>query len=172
MPRLSWTKIQVNLSFLKTTHTHKKRTFQCVIYKLQYLCRVLESVHASYVESVPFRQIAIFTGFQFAYLLLCFGVTWIPIFGILFPLPFFLLISIREHILPKFFHGHYLRELDAAEYDEVPSVHRHAALVSFSVYSRSWFLNFFKGQLFLVFATWIIQILAQTEFDPSYDPKK
>lgn len=94
--------------------------------------KVLESVHASYVESVPFRQIAIFTGFQFAYLLLCFGVTWIPIFGILFPLPFFLLISIREHILPKFFHGHYLRELDAAEYDEVPSVHRHAALVSFS----------------------------------------
>ncbi|KAG6501887.1 hypothetical protein ZIOFF_041771 [Zingiber officinale] len=89
--------------------------------------KVLESVHASYVESVPFKQIAIFTGFQLAYLLLCFGVTWIPIFGILFPLPFFLLISIREHIMPKFFHGHHLRELDAAEYDEVPSVHRHAS---------------------------------------------
>ncbi|KAG6497944.1 hypothetical protein ZIOFF_045850 [Zingiber officinale] len=94
--------------------------------------KVLESVHASYVESVPFKQIAIFTGFQLAYLLLCFGVTWIPIFGILFPLPFFLLISIREHIMPKFFHGHHLRELDAAEYDEAPSVHRHAASISFS----------------------------------------
>lgn len=71
------------------------------------------------MESVPFKFIAIFTLFQFVYLLICFGITWIPIAGILFPLPFFLLISIREHILPKFFPPHHLRELDAAEYDEI-----------------------------------------------------
>ncbi|KAM3308108.1 boron transporter 4-like isoform X1 [Capsicum chacoense] len=81
--------------------------------------KVLEGVHASFVESVPFRYIASFTIFQFVYLLLCFGVTWIPIAGILFPLPFFLLLSIRQHLLPKLFQPHHLRELDAAEYEEI-----------------------------------------------------
>ncbi|KAM7509428.1 hypothetical protein LguiA_019881 [Lonicera macranthoides] len=81
--------------------------------------KMLEGVHASFLETVPFRVIASFTIFQLLYFLICFGVTWIPIAGILFPLPFFLLISIRQHILPKVFHPDYLRELDAAEYEEV-----------------------------------------------------
>ncbi|KAK9273141.1 hypothetical protein L1049_017948 [Liquidambar formosana] len=81
--------------------------------------KVLEGIHASFVESVPFKHIAIFTLFQFVYLLVCFGVTWIPIAGILFPLPFFLLISIRQHMLPRLVHPQYLQELDAAEYEEI-----------------------------------------------------
>lgn len=81
--------------------------------------RVLEGVHASFVETVPFRYIATFTLLQLVYFLVCFGVTWIPIAGILFPLPFFLLISIREHLLPKLFPPQHLQELDAAEYEEV-----------------------------------------------------
>ncbi|KAK4374742.1 hypothetical protein RND71_005419 [Anisodus tanguticus] len=84
--------------------------------------QVLEGVHASFVESVPFRYIAIFTVFQFVYLLLCFGVTWIPIAPILFPLPFFLLLSLRRHLLPKLFQPHHLLELDAAEYEEIAGV--------------------------------------------------
>ncbi|KAE8711887.1 putative boron transporter 7 [Hibiscus syriacus] len=71
--------------------------------------KVLEGVHASLVESVPF-----ITSFQLVYFLVCFGVTWVPIAGILFPLPFFL-IGIRKHILPKFFCHEYLQELDAAD---------------------------------------------------------
>ncbi|KAJ0090146.1 hypothetical protein Patl1_12783 [Pistacia atlantica] len=89
--------------------------------------KVLEGVHASFVELVPFKYIAFFTLFQIVYFLVCFGITWIPIAGILFPLPFFLLISIRQHILPKFFHPSHLRELDAAEYEEIagaPKLHR------------------------------------------------
>ncbi|KAG4126884.1 hypothetical protein ERO13_D10G183301v2 [Gossypium hirsutum] len=46
----------------------------------------------------------------------------LPIFptaGILFPMPFFLLISIRQYILPKLFTPECLRELDAAEYEEI-----------------------------------------------------
>ncbi|KAL6547593.1 Boron transporter 4 [Orobanche hederae] len=81
--------------------------------------KVIEELHASFVESVPFKYIFIFTMFQLAYLLMCFGITWIPIAGILFPLPFFLLISIREHVLPKMFPPHHLQELDAAEYEEI-----------------------------------------------------
>lgn len=81
--------------------------------------RVFETVHASFVESVPFRSIVIFTIFQIVYFLVCFGVTWIPVAGILFPVPFFLLISIRQHILPKLFQMNHLRELDAAEYEEI-----------------------------------------------------
>ncbi|KAK4485850.1 hypothetical protein RD792_008497, partial [Penstemon davidsonii] len=81
--------------------------------------KVLERFHASFVESVPFKYIFMFTMFESAYLLMCFGITWIPIAGILFPLPLFLLISIREHVLPKIFPPRYLQELDAAEYEEV-----------------------------------------------------
>lgn len=81
--------------------------------------RVLEQVHASYIETVPFRHIAGFTIFEFLFLLLCFGVTWIPIAGILFPLPFFFLILVRQHVLPKIILPQYLRELDAAEYEEI-----------------------------------------------------
>ncbi|KAK6136579.1 hypothetical protein DH2020_029669 [Rehmannia glutinosa] len=80
---------------------------------------VIEGFHASFVESVPFKYIFMFTLFQLAYLLICFGITWIPIAGILFPLPFFLLISIREHLLPKVFPPNHLQELDAAEYEEI-----------------------------------------------------
>lgn len=86
--------------------------------------KVLEGVHASFIETVPFKYIAAFTLFQVVYFLICYGITWIPIAGILFPLPFFLLISIREHLLPKYFQADHLRELDAAEYEEVVGVPR------------------------------------------------
>ncbi|XP_023002256.1 probable boron transporter 6 isoform X1 [Cucurbita maxima] len=81
--------------------------------------KVLEGSHLSFVETVPFKIIASFTLLQLAYFLLCFGITWIPVAGILFPLPFFLLISIREHVLPKFFQHNHLQELDASEYEEI-----------------------------------------------------
>lgn len=93
--------------------------------------RVLEGAHASFVESVPFKYISGFTLFQTVYLLICFGVTWIPIAGILFPLPFFLLISIRQYILPKLFHPFHLQELDAAEYEEIAGAPRRSRSLSF-----------------------------------------
>ncbi|KAJ8452780.1 hypothetical protein Cgig2_014543 [Carnegiea gigantea] len=92
--------------------------------------KVLEGDHASFVESVPFKYTAFFTLFQVVYLLICFGVTWIPIGGILFPVPFFLLISIRQHMLPKFFHPFHLQELDAAEYEEIAGSPRRARNMS------------------------------------------
>jgi len=110
-----------------------------MIYQL-HLClkftfgRVLEGVHASFVESVPFKYIAIFTIFQFVYFLFCYGVTWIPIAGILFPLLFFVLISIRQHILPKLFCPNHLRELDAAEYEEITGTPRLSLSLSFKAY--------------------------------------
>ncbi|CAH1433266.1 unnamed protein product [Lactuca virosa] len=66
--------------------------------------KVLERVHASFVESVPYRTIFMFTIFQIVYFLTCFGVTWIPIAGILFPL------SMRKswvvhHDIPALFLG-------------------------------------------------------------------
>lgn len=109
------------------------QTFKNQVFNVGDFGRVLEGVHASFVESVPFKYIAIFTIFQFVYFLLCFGVTWIPIAGILFPLPFFLLISIRQHLLPKLFRPHHLRELDAAEYEEITGTPRRSLSLSFSV---------------------------------------
>ncbi|KMT00729.1 hypothetical protein BVRB_9g220140 [Beta vulgaris subsp. vulgaris] len=93
--------------------------------------KVLEEPHASFVESVPFKSIAAFTLFQIVYLLICFGITWIPIAGILFPLPFFFLISVRQHILPKFFHAFHLQELDAAEYEEIAGAPRRCHSLSY-----------------------------------------
>jgi len=50
---------------------------------------------------VAFKAIAAFTVFQLAYLLVVYGITWIPIAGFLFPLPIIALIPARALILPK-----------------------------------------------------------------------
>lgn len=45
-------------------------------------------------DMVPFKSIAMFiTLFQLPYFMLCFGITWIPIVGILFPSPLLILIG-------------------------------------------------------------------------------
>ncbi|PWA81176.1 Bicarbonate transporter, C-terminal [Artemisia annua] len=80
--------------------------------------KVLEENHATFVETVPFKTVAAFTLFQTAYLLACFGITWIPIAGVLFPLLIMLLVPARQYLLPKFFKGAHLQDLDAAEYEE------------------------------------------------------
>ncbi|KAL5071426.1 hypothetical protein RYX36_022313, partial [Vicia faba] len=85
--------------------------------KRQY--KVLEGTHSSFVESVPFKTIAGFTALQLLYFFLCYGLTWIPIGGILFPVPFFLLIMLREKLLPRLFKASHLQELDASEYEEI-----------------------------------------------------
>lgn len=84
--------------------------------------KVLEDYHATFVETVPFKTIATFTLFQTSYLLVCFGLTWVPIAGLLFPLMIMLLVPVRQYILPKFFKGVHLQDLDAAEYEETPAI--------------------------------------------------
>ncbi|MED6217027.1 putative boron transporter 2 [Stylosanthes scabra] len=83
--------------------------------------KVLEECHATYIETVPLTRIAAFTIFQSVYLIACFGITWIPIAGVLFPLMIMLLVPVRQYILPKFFKAAHLQDLDAAEYEEVPA---------------------------------------------------
>jgi hypothetical protein len=62
---------------------------------------LLGAGHAPYVETLPFRAVAAFTLFQLAYLGFCYGITWIPIAGFLFPLPIIALVPIRTHLLPR-----------------------------------------------------------------------
>ncbi|MBA0563017.1 hypothetical protein Golob_008028 [Gossypium lobatum] len=84
--------------------------------------KVLKQKHANFVETVPFKTIAIFTVFQTIYLLICFGLTWVPIAGVMFPLMIMLLVPVRQYLLPKFFKGAHLYDLDAAEYEEAPAL--------------------------------------------------
>ncbi|KAK1385526.1 Boron transporter [Heracleum sosnowskyi] len=84
--------------------------------------KILEDNHATFVETVPFKTIAFFTIFQAAYLLITFGITWIPLAGVLFPLIIMLLVPIRQYILPKFFKEGHLQDLDAAEYEEASAL--------------------------------------------------
>ncbi|TYJ04980.1 hypothetical protein E1A91_A12G132700v1 [Gossypium mustelinum] len=84
--------------------------------------KVLKQKHATFVETVPFKTIAIFTVFQTIYLLICFGLTWVPIAGVMFPLMIMLLVPVRQYLLPKFFKGAHLYDLDAAEYEEAPAL--------------------------------------------------
>lgn len=84
--------------------------------------KVLEEYHATFVETVPFKTIAMFTLFQTVYLLICFGLTWVPIAGVMFPLMIMLLVPVRQYFLPKFFKGAHLQDLDAAEYEEAPAL--------------------------------------------------
>jgi len=82
------------------------------------------------MEAVPFKIVAVFTLFQTVYLLVCFGITWVPIAGVLFPLMIMLLVPVRQYILPKFFKEMHLQELDAAEYEEVPALPLNLSAVS------------------------------------------
>ncbi|KAH9313849.1 hypothetical protein KI387_022476, partial [Taxus chinensis] len=84
--------------------------------------KVLQDYHATFIETVPFKTIAVFTIFQTSYLLACFGITWIPIAGLLFPLLIMLLVPVRQYVLPRFYKGAHLQELDAAEYEEYPAL--------------------------------------------------
>ncbi|KAJ6810171.1 putative boron transporter 2 [Iris pallida] len=84
--------------------------------------KVLEDYHATFVETVPFKTITAFTLFQTAYLLVCFGITWVPIAGVLFPLMIMLLVPVRQYFMPKLFKGAHLTDLDAAEYEESPAL--------------------------------------------------
>jgi hypothetical protein len=104
--------------------------------KINYFlsCRVLEEYHATFVETVPFKSIAMFTIFQTIYLLICFGLTWVPIAGLMFPLMIMLLVPVRQYFLPKFFKGAHLQDLDAAEYEEAPALPFNLATVYFLPY--------------------------------------
>ncbi|KAF3778091.1 putative boron transporter 3 [Nymphaea thermarum] len=84
--------------------------------------KVLEECHATFIETVPFKAITTFTIFQTIYLLICFGITKIPIAGVLFPMMIMLLVPVRQYLLPKFFKGAHLQELDAAAYEEAPAL--------------------------------------------------
>ncbi|RRT83874.1 hypothetical protein B296_00004472 [Ensete ventricosum] len=99
--------------------------------------KVLEDYHATFVETVPFKAITAFTLFQTAYLLVCFGITWIPIAGVLFPLMIMLLVPVRQYILPKLFKGAHLTDLDAAEYEESPAITFNLPTVCLSGHVRS-----------------------------------
>lgn len=99
--------------------------------------KVLEEYHATFVETVPFKTIAIFTLFQTVYLLLCFGLTWIPIAGVLFPLLIMLLVPVRQYVLPKFFKGAHLTDLDAADYEEAPAITYNLSFEDQATHGRS-----------------------------------
>ncbi|KAM3401310.1 hypothetical protein ACQJBY_005829 [Aegilops geniculata] len=115
---------RLQLLFIAPRRRYKKTGSWGEYSSVLILDRVLEGAHASFLESVPFNQILAFTLFQLIYLLIVLGMTWIPVAGILFPLLFFFLVIIREHLLPKFFDTRHLWELDASEYEECEGVHR------------------------------------------------
>lgn len=99
--------------------------------------KVLDKYHATFVETVPFKTITLFTLFQTVYLLVCFGLTWIPIAGVLFPLLIMLLVPVRQYFLPKFFKAAHLQDLDAAEYEEAPAIAFNMSFENQDIQSRS-----------------------------------
>lgn len=99
--------------------------------------KLLDKYHATFVETVPFKTITLFTLFQTVYLLVCFGITWIPIAGVLFPLLIMLLVPVRQYFLPKFFKAPHLQDLDAAEYEEAPAIAFNMSFENQDIQSRS-----------------------------------
>lgn len=124
---------RIQLTFSLGILIYYKKLITYFVMVLVCLGRILEGSHASFVETVPFKTIAAFTALQLAYFALCFGVTWIPIGGILFPVPFFLLIIIREQLLPKMFKPSHLQELDASGYEEIAGAPHGSLRVRFIV---------------------------------------
>lgn len=81
-----------------------------------------------FMHTVPFKVTATFTIFQLVYMICCYGITWIPIGGVLFPVLIMLLIPVRQFVLPRFFKREYLQQLDSAEYEEVAPLPQSLAL--------------------------------------------
>ena len=52
------------------------------------------------------------------------GITWIPIAGVVFPVPILLLIPAREFILPCIFGRQNLAALDPAPYEDIQGARR------------------------------------------------
>ena len=52
------------------------------------------------------------------------GITWIPIAGVVFPVPILLLIPAREYILPCIFGRQNLAALDPAPYEDMRGARR------------------------------------------------
>lgn len=135
--------------------------------------RILEGSHASFVESVPYKTIATFTVLQFLYFAICYGLTWIPIGGILFPLPFFLLIAIRERLLPKLFDANYLQELDASEYEEIIGApHNIPLMVKFYHPFINFSMFFIPINLIKYYSFLVLRVnKKKCVFSPSSEPK-
>lgn len=55
--------------------------------------------------------------------------------GVLFPLLIMLLVPVRQYLLPKFFKGAHLQDLDAAEYEEAPAITYNVAFNVSSLFS-------------------------------------
>lgn len=154
-------KIQVTSLFLfllpnltLTTCLLWRKLTEFLFVVLPLLSRVLENYHATFVETVPFKTILVFTIFQTAYLLVCFGITWVPIAGVLFPLMIMLLVPVRQYVLPRFFKGAHLQDLDAAEYEEAPALSFNLASVSSKLVILSGIIKFY----FLIIQTLCINI--------------
>uniref|UniRef100_A0A7I4BXC6 Bicarbonate transporter-like transmembrane domain-containing protein n=1 Tax=Physcomitrium patens TaxID=3218 RepID=A0A7I4BXC6_PHYPA len=90
--------------------------------------KALETTHPMFMHTVPFKVTATFTIFQLVYMICCYGITWIPIGGVLFPVLIMLLIPVRQFVLPRFFKREYLQQLDSAEYEEVAPLPQSLAL--------------------------------------------
>ncbi|KAF4357368.1 hypothetical protein F8388_023547 [Cannabis sativa] len=96
--------------------------------RLSNLLHVLERVHASFVELVPHKYIATFTLFQVVYFTCVFWCdmdsnSWNTI-----PIAILSSHQLNTIVLPKFFGSTYLRELDAAEYEEIIAAPRSFSL--------------------------------------------
>ena len=51
----------------------------------------------------PTKSIAAFTAFQLACVAGVYALTWVPVAGILFPVPIMLFVPLRTHVLPRVF---------------------------------------------------------------------
>jgi hypothetical protein len=74
------------------------------------------------LSTVPHAPLRAFTLLQCAALASLYAWTWIPLGGVFFPILLMLLIPVRSSLLPRFFSPAALRDLDAAEYEEVAPV--------------------------------------------------
>ena len=95
----------------------------------------------------PFHLGRLQCSLQTVYLLICFGLTWIPIAGVMFPLMIMFLIPVRQYILPRFFKRAHLQDLDAAEYEEAPALPFNLAAVT----KNKTYLFFFNLSFFYSF---------------------
>lgn len=90
----------------------------------------LQRGHAPYLETLPFRTVAAFTGVQLACVGVVYGLTWAGVAGVLFPLLIMALVPLRAALLPRFFSEEALDALDAMQEEAAPPLEPGRALAA------------------------------------------
>jgi hypothetical protein len=86
------------------------------------LPKLVRGQHNAFLDTVPLKQVLLFTSLQIFGLLICYGITWAGAIGVIFPVFIMALVPFRKFAMKKMFRQEYLVALDPFGNDEMNEI--------------------------------------------------